>query len=333
VEFEIVLVSCITAAALAIPGVFLALKNMCMVSDSITHTVILGIVLGFFVTKDLSSPLLIIGATLTGLLTVYLTESLYKTKLVSEESAIGVVFPLLFSIAVLLITLFASNVHLDTDSVLLGELAFIPFDRLVILGVDLGPKALYFGLGLLLINLAVTLIFYKEIKLSIFDYTQCALYGFRPWAIHYLIMSMVSLSAVISFNVAGSILVVAFLSIPAITSYLICKDFKQMIITSVLVAVLNSSLGCVFAFALDVSIAGSIAVVSLLMFLRVFLFSKKAGLLMKFLDKRKRREEYLKSLVLYYINKEGNFQKACGIVRDKRVMKKLVKEGIIKNSP
>ena len=108
---EIQLIAALTAAACAIPGVFLVLRKMSMVSDSITHTILLGIVLAFFLTNDLSSPLLMIGAAVMGPVTVWLTELLTKTRLLSEDSATGMVFPLLFSIAVILITRYAGTAH------------------------------------------------------------------------------------------------------------------------------------------------------------------------------------------------------------------------------
>jgi manganese/zinc/iron transport system permease protein len=123
-QFEIQLIAVIVAIGCALPGVFLVLRKMSMMSDSITHTILLGIVLAFLVTHDLSSPFLIGGAALMGVVTIWLTETLHRTRLLSEDAAIGIVFPLLFSIAVILITRYAGAAHLDTDSVLLGELAF-----------------------------------------------------------------------------------------------------------------------------------------------------------------------------------------------------------------
>ena len=142
-QLEIQLIAAVVAVACALPGVFLVLRRMAMMSDAISHTVLLGIVLGFFLVGDLGSPLLIFGAAATGVLTVVLVEVLNRTRLVKEDAAIGLVFPALFSLAVILISRYAGNVHLDMDAVLLGELAFAPFDRLVVLGTDIGPRALY----------------------------------------------------------------------------------------------------------------------------------------------------------------------------------------------
>ncbi len=141
--FEIQLIAVLVAVACALPGVFLVIRGMAMMADAITHTILLGIVVAFFITQDLNSPFLILGAAFVGILTVWLTELIHQTKLLDKDASIGIIFPLLFSIAIILITRYAGDVHLDTDSVLLGELAFAPFDRLIVFGIDIGPQAVY----------------------------------------------------------------------------------------------------------------------------------------------------------------------------------------------
>ena len=65
-----------------------------------------------------------------------LTELLIQTKRLKEDAAIGLVFPLFFSIGVIVITKFINGVHLDSDCVLFGEIAFAPFERLIVSGLD-----------------------------------------------------------------------------------------------------------------------------------------------------------------------------------------------------
>ena len=139
VHTEILLIAIAVSIACAIPGVFLVLRHMSMMADAITHTVFLGIVLAFFVTEDLNSPLLLVGATVVGVGTVWLTEMIHNTGLVNEDASIGIIFPLLFSIAIILVSLYSGNAHLDVDTALLGEIAFAPFDRWIVNGTDLGP--------------------------------------------------------------------------------------------------------------------------------------------------------------------------------------------------
>ena len=176
-QMEIQLIACIVAIACAIPGTFLVLRKMAMISDAISHSILPGIVVGFFLTEDLNSPWLILLAALTGLITVFLVEFIQKTGLVKEDTAIGLVFPALFSIGVILIAKNANDVHLDVDAVLLGELAFAPFDRLEVGGVDIGPKSLWVIGTILVITLGLLLTFFKELKLSTFDKGLAATLG------------------------------------------------------------------------------------------------------------------------------------------------------------
>ncbi|MEY8353186.1 metal ABC transporter permease [Lachnospiraceae bacterium 54-53] len=305
-QIEIQIIAVIVAVACALPGTFLVLRKMSMMSDSITHTILLGIVLAFFVTHDLSSPLLILGAALMGVMTVWLTEMLSRTGLLAEDAAIGVVFPLLFSVAVILITRYAGSVHLDTDSVLLGELAFAPFDRMVIGGVDIGAKAVYTTGILLIVNLAAIIIFFKELKVAAFDPMLAAVLGFSPALVHYGLMTLVSLTAVGAFQAVGSVLVVAFMIGPPVTAYLLTDDLKWMLILSGGIGAVNGILGYQAAALLDVSIAGSMAVVTGLVFLAVFIFAPHRGLISSLRRRRNRKLEFARATLLFHLSNHEN---------------------------
>jgi len=304
--FEIQLIAVIVSVACALPGVFLVLRKMSMMSDSITHTILLGIVLAFFLTHDLGSPFLIVGAALMGVVTVWLTETVTKTRLVSEDSAIGIVFPLLFSIAIILITRYAGSVHLDTDSVLLGELAFAPFDRMVVFGADIGAKAIYTSGALLLINAALIAALYKELKLATFDPLLSAVLGFSPTILHYGLMALVSLTAVGAFEAVGSVLVVAFMIGPPATAYLLTDDLKAMLLLSALFGALSGVLGYQAAHLLDVSIAGVMAVATGLIFAVVFVFAPKRGLISILIRKSRQRVEYAQTTLLLHVCNHQN---------------------------
>lgn len=300
-QFEIALIAVLIAAACALPGTFLVLRKMSMMSDSITHTILLGIVLAFFVTHNLSSPLLILGAAAMGVVTVWLTELLGKTRLVSEDSAIGLVFPLLFSIAIILISRYAGSVHLDADSVLLGELAFAPFDRLAIGGVDVGAKAIWLSGGLLALNLLVIGLFYKEFKLATFDPMLAAVLGFSPVLLHYGLMALVSVTAVGAFQSVGSILVVAFMIAPPATAYLLTDNLTVMLGLGCGIGAGCGLAGYGIASILDVSIAGSMAVMCGIVFAAALIFAPSRGLVPIWRQKRRQKTRFAKQAMLIHL--------------------------------
>lgn len=305
-QLDIQLVAAMTAAACALPGVFLVLRRMAMMSDAISHAILPGIVLVFFLTADLNSPLLILGAAATGVLTVALVELIGRTRLVKEDAAIGIVFPALFSVGVVLIARYAGDVHLDTDAVLLGELAFAPFDRLEAFGLDLGPKAFWTMLGAGLFNAAFVGLFYKELKLSTFDAELAAALGFAPGVLHYVLMGLVSVTAVAAFDAVGSILVVALMVGPPAAAYLLTDRLSRMVGLSVGLGIGCALGGYWLAHWLDASIAGSMATVVGLCFLLVFLLAPERGLLAAARRRARQRWAFAeKMLTIHLLHHEG----------------------------
>ncbi|MYG00227.1 metal ABC transporter permease [Candidatus Poribacteria bacterium] len=305
-NLEIILIAVTTASACALPGVFLVLRRMTLMSDAISHAILPGIVLAFFLTHNLSSPLLILAAGATGVLTVVFVELLQKTKLVKEDAAIGLTFPALFSIGVILISRHASNIHLDIDAVLLGELAYAPLNRLKVFGSDIGPISLYVMGGLLILNLAFILIFYKELKLATFDASLAVTLGLSPVLIHYGLMTLVSMTTVGAFDAVGSILVVALIVGPPVTAYLMTDSLSRMLILSVIIGSVNAVTGYFLAFPLDVSIAGSIAVMTLLIFVTVFMIVPNRGLIAIARRHIRQKWEFAQTmLVIHLFNHEG----------------------------
>jgi manganese/zinc/iron transport system permease protein len=305
-DIEIQLIAVLTAVACALPGVFLVLRRMAMMGDAISHTVLLGIVIGFFIVEDITSPILVLGAAAVGLLTVSLVALLQRTRLVKEDAAIGLVFPALFSIAVLLISRYAGDIHLDTDAVLTGEIAFAPFDRFYAFGYDLGPLGVYLMGGILLINLIFILVFYKELKISTFDAGLAATLGFAPAAIHYALMSLVSVTVVGAFDIVGSVLVVALLIAPPASAYLLTDRLARMIGLSALLGAISAVSGYWLATWLDASIAGAMAAASGGIFFLVYLFAPERGLLAAARRRSEQRWKFAQTmLTIHLLNHEG----------------------------
>ncbi|WP_107039183.1 metal ABC transporter permease [Brumimicrobium mesophilum] len=338
-QFEIQLIACLVAVACAIPGTFLVLRKMAMISDAISHSILPGIVVGFFLTQDLNSPLLILLAAITGVLTVVFVEKIQQTKLVKEDTAIGLVFPALFSIGVILIAKFANDVHLDVDAVLLGELAFTPFDRVYYGEVDLGPKSLWVIGSILLVTLILLFAFFKELKLSTFDAGLATSLGFSPVILHYGLMSVASITTVGAFDAVGAILVVALMIAPAASAYLLTTNLKKMIGLACFFGVLSAISGYWIANFLDASIAGSITTMLGIVFLIIYLFAPSKGLIaVLYREKQQRIEVSLITFLLHlknhtekrerhvnHLNEHINWQK----VRSKTVLTLALKNNMI----
>ena len=310
-QLEIQAIAAVVAAACALPGVFLVLRRLALISDAISHAILPGIVLAFFVVEDLSSPLLVAGAAVMGLVTVVLVELLRRTELVREDAAIGLVFPVLFSAGVVLIARYADDVHLDIDAVLLGELAFAPFDRWVVAGYDLGPSALWLMGGILVLNALFIGVFYKELKLATFDAGLALALGFSPALVHYTLMALVSVTAVGAFDAVGSILVVALMIAPPATAYLLTDRLPVMLGLAALLGAGAGIGGYWFAHWFDLSIAGSMAAVAGAIFGVVWLAAPQRGLVSLAQRRARQRWEFAQGALAIHLLQHENQPEAA----------------------
>lgn len=257
----------------SIVGNLLVQKQSIMVADAISHTILLGIVLAFFIVQDLDSPLLIIGATIFGVITAWAIELFAKHTNVQQDAAIGLVFTAFFAIAVILISKYFTNVHLDIDMVLLGEVIFAPLNRMTILGFSF-PVAFVQNMIVLVVILLFIIIFYRTLIIRLFDETFSKSIGIPTTIFDLALMTLVSLTCVITFQSVGAILVIALMVAPAMSAQLIAKSFTQLLLVGCLFAILSAIIGYHSAVYLNVSMSGMVAVSSLLLFIVTFIIKR-----------------------------------------------------------
>lgn len=278
-----------TSITCSILGVFLVLRKMSMIADAISHSVLLGIVVAFFLTQDLSSPMLIVGAGVFGVITVALIETIGKSKTVMRNDAIGVVFPMFFALAVILISRYAKNVHIDTDVVLTGEVVFASLETIRILGLEV-PNSLIKILIVLAVNLAFVSVFFKQLKITAFDEEFAYLIGIPIGLIFYSFMTLTSITAVVAFDAVGSILVLSFFISPAATAYLLAKDLKAMLLLSGVISAINCSIGSLIAIKYNASMSGMCAVTGMVIFIIAIVFNKN-GVIVNIIKHRNRNKK------------------------------------------
>lgn len=312
---EVFIILLLTAIACVILGVFLFLRNLSMMTDAMSHTILLGIVIGFLIAQNLQTPLFVIGGVIVGVLSSWLINALKNTKKVNEDAAIGVVFPLLFGTAVILLTIFAKNVHLDLDAVLLGEVIFAPLSRFTILGISL-PIALWWMLLSVVVNSCCITLFYKELKVSSFDPVFATLSGFTLGILQYGLMTLVSFTAVVAFDAVGSILVIALMIGPVMSARLLADNVGEVIVASLNIALITCILGYALAIYLDVSIAGMIAAVIGATFLLVVCIAPQKGILTRLAKRRRNRRKFETELLLLHLQRhqsESRYNVEAGV--------------------
>ena len=304
---ESAVVLAVVAAACAVPGAFLVLRRVSLVSDAIGHVLLFGVVVTFFVVRRVDSPWLLAGAAAAGLLSAVLVELLGRTRLVKQDAALGLVFPALFAGGVLLASVYTRDIHLDVDQVFLGRAEFAK------------TTDWRFGLavGVLALNLALFGVFYKELKLTTFDPGLAAALGFRPGLVHYALMAVVSVTAGVAFDAVGPVLVVGFFAVPAAAAYLLTDRLAVMVGLAVVIGVVGAVAGTVVAVKLDASVAGAVAAVLGALFALAFALAPGRGLAAQAVRRRRQWRDFHETmLAVHLLQHEGTAAEAdeagCG---------------------
>ena len=189
---------------------------------------------------------------------VELGYDMARSRLMGNDAAIGLVFPAMFALGVLLINLNARNLHLDADTVLLGEIGFVWLHTVELAGYGVPVAMLTLG-AVALVNAAFVGLLWKELKLSSFDPALAAALGFRPGLLGLALLALVSVTAVAAFDAVGVVLFLAFLIVPAVTGQLLCRGLAAMLGVAMLSGLASVGLGYGLALRWDVSIGGMMA--------------------------------------------------------------------------
>lgn len=294
--FWIALMGFFVIAGCGLVGNFIILRRMALVGDAVSHSILPGIVLAFLITSSLASSIVVLGAVTAGVLSTVLIELIHRQSRVKTDAALGIVFSTFFAIGVILLSLFADGIHLDAECVLYGEIGYVPLaDPVIIGGVDQGavPSAESlvtggFNLGptpvvqMGLVTLAILILivaFYKELVVTSFDPGLAKSLGIPVNLVHYGLMTVLSVAIVSAFESVGAILVIAMLIFPGATAGLLSDRLPTMLVLSVVLAALYSVLGIHLATWLDGSIAGAMVVAAFMIFVLVWIFAPRKGLL------------------------------------------------------
>ena len=208
--------------ACTLPGTFLMLNRQSMLGDGISHAVLPGLAIAFLLTHSRAVLPMVGGAVIAGVFTALLTQAVQRLGQVESGAALGVVFCAFFAVGLILIRVASDRVDLDADCVLYGSIETAVVDE----GI---PRVTLISGGLLIANLLLTLLFYKELRLAAFDPALATTLGFNADAIRLGLTLVASVTTVLAFESVGSILVIAMLVVPAATASLLTRRLHVLL--------------------------------------------------------------------------------------------------------
>lgn len=281
--------SLIIGASCGLIGTYIMLRRMSLLGDALAHAVLPGVVISFLIAGK-GQIALFIGAVLSGIVTVLLIGFINRNSKIKEDTSIGVVFTGAFALGILIVSQL-KQVHIDLSSYLFGDVLGVSTDDIIL-------SAIVF-----VVILASVILFYKQLLITSFDPTMALTIGISTSVVHYLLMSLLSMTIVSSLQSVGVILVVAMLITPSATAFLLTDKLKNLLILSSCFGVLSSVIGLYLSYHFNYSSGASMVLVGVVIFMLALIFSPSQGILSKYIKRLRTSRLNLTEDTLKYLYK------------------------------
>jgi manganese/iron transport system permease protein len=248
-------------------GTYVVLRGMAFIGDALAHAIFPGVVIAFLLDADF-----LVGALLFGAITAVLIGVLSRSRRVSEDTAIGVLFAGMFALGVVLI----STVESYT-----GALASFLFGD--ILGVSVTDIIYSLVIGGLVV--AALVLFHKELVLVSFDDDMAEAVGLPVWLVNLGLLLLITLTIVVSLQAVGNILVVAMLVTPAAAARLWTDRLPVMMLLSAGFGALCGVIGLFVSYHARWASGATIVMVVTIWFGISFIVAPRHGLLPRVLSR------------------------------------------------
>ena len=253
-------VSALVGGVCAFLSSYLMLKGWSLIGDALSHSVVPGVAGAYIIGLPFALGAFISGGLAAGAMLFLSERSGLKVDVI-----IGMIFTSFFGIGLFIVSINPMSVSIQT--IIMGNiLAITPEDtlQLAIIGF---------------VSLVVLLVKWKDLMVTFFDENHARTIGLRPGLLKAIFFMLLSASVVAAMQTVGAFLVIALVVTPGATAYLLCDRFPLLIITSVAIGSVTSFLGAYVSYFLDGATGGVIVTLQTLIFLIVFIFAPKYGLL------------------------------------------------------
>ena len=272
-DFWIILTAFCVALSCSTLGNILLLRGMSMLSDTISHAVLPGIVIGFLIAENRNSLWIIAFAFIFGFLSTLFVQALNRWVRLRADQSIGVTYIWLFSVGILLISYFAGTVDLDVDHVLFGEIQYAwlpPYYSFLPWEVPEGFLPIFINVILVLI---LFIYYFESLKITFFDEQFAKVRGIKTAFLNSLIMILVALTAVTAFEHVGSIMVVGFFVIIPSLAFLWCSSLRKMFQMNLFLSAFVAIVGYYWALWMDVSVTSTLMMTMSILFILSLFYS------------------------------------------------------------
>ena len=235
----VVLGTVLLTASSAVVGTFTFLQKKSLVGDAVAHAVLPGVCLAFLLAETKNPLLLIIGAFVTGWLSLLIIDGITRHSKIKEDTAIGLVLSVFFGVGILLLT----NIQHGGNAAQSGLDSFLFGKAAALLPSDVRA----FGFLSILLLLVVAFL-YKELKILCFDKEYALLLGLPVRALELTLTTLTVLAVVVGIQAVGVVLMAAMLITPAAAARFWTDRLSVMLILATVFGVFSGITGAFISY-------------------------------------------------------------------------------------
>ena len=258
-------------------------KRQSLMSDSLSHAALPGIVIAFMLLGQKHLLILIFGAAVSALIGALLIQWVTSASRIKEDTAMGIVLSVFFGLGTMLLTIVnrtASGNQSGLDTFIFGQAATMVRSDVHMMSI------------LAAVVILVVIVLYKEWKLFLFDPSFAKGLGMSLRTMNILYTFVLVLTIVMGIQAVGVILMAALLIIPAVSARYWTHSFSRMIILSALFGGGSGAIGTILsALGSGWPTGPFIVVVAAVFFLLSLVFGLRKGWLVQALEYRVKRKQ------------------------------------------
>lgn len=325
----VVIGTVLLAASSAIIGSFTFLKKRALVGDAVAHSVLPGVCLAFLLSGTKNPFILIMGAFITGWLSLIILDLITANSKIKEDTAIGLILSVFFGIGILLLTVLQQSSYAEQsglEHIIFGKAA-------ALVGSDL---IVFTSISILLILMVV--IFYKEFQLISFDPNYAKTIGFPVRRLELIITTLTVLAVVIGIQAVGVVLMAAMLITPAAAARYWTNKLTVMLVLAAAFGAFSGVAGAYVSYTMPNMPTGP-WVVMVISFIAIFSFflAPRKGIIYKMVKRAANRrliqEENILKTFFQLGEVENDFYKSRTVdeLQQKRSFSKATLLSTLKN--
>lgn len=282
--FKVVTIGCSLLAMIsAIIGNFAVLKKESLLGDGVAHASLAGVCMAFLLTGRKEMYILLLGALIVGLICISLIHYIQIYSKIKFDSVIAMMLSSFFGFGLVLLTYLKKIPGAKKAG--LNRFIFGQASTLVV-------KDIYFIVAIGLLLLFMIILFWKEIKISIFDKEYAKTLGIDSDKIRFMVSVLLVINIILGIQIAGVILITAMIIAPAVAARQWSDKLLTVVIISAIFGFLSGAFGSIIS-TLDTSLPTGPLIVVISSFFVIFslVFSVKEGIVVKLYKNYKRNKD------------------------------------------